>query len=462
VCSPTAQSDGRNQNCGGPIIDANSVTPWLRLPVLLPDTLPAAWSISSEDQQAAFASVPRLPGHPKWKCRCTRIRRDERGWHDCAAIGSDQSESRFSLQLHYPFLSASICVSLFLPRRHTRAGLAAGTPGRETAPPNSRGAVRSLSWSGRLGAMASGAGTERDVGGPLALTGRPVVVHREGLEHRGVSRVEAARDPVQQIGPHGLHLAVHQRSPPRFDRAAVPGNHRSGVVAVRGTSRGAYPHRPALCEHVQGGMDDEVRFKVVRRMIRGGRQGIRPNMAANLSWSRRLCAGRRQQAGEAGAGRKFGDQALYQAHGSGTHRVSSAQTTVAGAYSRLAGINVLGLDSHDAKPRHPRPCARRCEFVVRNRDAGRDPRPVQIMVVRRHPRRHRGERVSVPPVPSVRPMEGCHRHRRGAPRIISVHLRSCGRWQRCLFSHYGVSSVYGQNARGTSGVACGQSATLDG
>ena len=50
---------------------------------------------------------------------------------------------------------------------------------------------------------------EHDVGGPFALVGGPVVLHREAGKHRGMLRVQAARDAVQQCRPVGAHLAVH-------------------------------------------------------------------------------------------------------------------------------------------------------------------------------------------------------------------------------------------------------------
>ncbi len=43
-------------------------------------------------------------GNRKWKRRCTWIRRDERGWHACAATDLDRSQCRFGLHLRLSLL----------------------------------------------------------------------------------------------------------------------------------------------------------------------------------------------------------------------------------------------------------------------------------------------------------------------------------------------------------------------
>ena len=59
-------------------------------------------------------------GNRKGKRRCTRIRRDERGWHACAATVLDRSQCRFGPHLRLSLLIRVNLRSHFLgPERHT-------------------------------------------------------------------------------------------------------------------------------------------------------------------------------------------------------------------------------------------------------------------------------------------------------------------------------------------------------
>ena len=73
----------------------------------------------------------------KWERRCTRIRRDERGWYAYATTDLDRSQSRFVIRTAFA-LSLLIRVNLRLnflaaggtrpPGRRSNAGPSKGTP----------------------------------------------------------------------------------------------------------------------------------------------------------------------------------------------------------------------------------------------------------------------------------------------------------------------------------------------
>ena len=147
--SDTAQPGGRNQDAAvRPQRHAVAV-----VVVTLLNTLPRAWSVSSGDQPWRLCVVPRVLRHQECKRRCTRIRRDERGWDAGAATGFGQNQCvPFALSL---LIRVNLRFHFFCPRSAHTHQVGEVTPGPETAPSSSRGGhqiavLAQVVWSGRL------------------------------------------------------------------------------------------------------------------------------------------------------------------------------------------------------------------------------------------------------------------------------------------------------------------------
>jgi hypothetical protein len=139
--------------CVSPIIDGEQRHAMAAVAGILLDTLQPAWGVSSEDQQGAFASVPRLLGHPEVE---TQMHTDKKGWTRMARLrGHRVGPEPMPVQ-------PAFCVIRSYPRRSAFPLSCPGgihAPGwrkvRQTGKRRRQTAVehvRSLCWSGRLGA----------------------------------------------------------------------------------------------------------------------------------------------------------------------------------------------------------------------------------------------------------------------------------------------------------------------